>query len=101
MHIYSLQVWDWPRACNCQEGEIFPGFYFIYKRIAVEKKKKKKKRRWNRDQRTFKEIYYTIILLYFVRIESTKGDGDDLEKKYYNKVVESVAECFSQVLLRL
>lgn len=65
----------------------------------MEKKKKKKRGGGIEINERLKK--FTIRLYYFVRIESIKGDGDDLEKKYYNKVVESVAECFSQVLLRL
>lgn len=64
MHIYSLQVWDWPRACNCQEGEIFLALFYLREFVREEKKR----RRRNRDQRTFKEIYHTC---------ASKGDGDE------------------------
>lgn len=67
MHIYSLQVWDWPRACNCQEGEIFLALFYLREFVREEKKR----RRRNRDQRTFKEIYHTYILF------ASKEDGDE------------------------
>lgn len=67
VHIYSLQVWDWPRACNCQEGEIFLALFYLREFVREEKKR----RRRNRDQRTFKEIYHTYILF------ASKGDGDE------------------------
>lgn len=75
VHIYSLQVWDWPRACNCQEGEIFLALFYLREFVREEKKR----RRRNRDQRTFKEIYHTYITFCLHRKEMGMKN---LEKKY-------------------
>lgn len=71
MHIYSLRVWDWPRACNCQEGEIFLVLFSLRESRLVGRGQREEEEE-ERDQRTFKEIYDTYIAVFLVRIESTK-----------------------------
>lgn len=44
---------------------------------------------------------FTIRILLYFWFASKVQKNDDLEKKYRNKIVESVAECFNIVLLGL
>lgn len=98
MHIYSLRVWDWPRACNCQEGEIFLVLFCLREPRLVGGGKRGGGRGIEINERLKK---FTIRILLYFWFASKVQKNDDLGKKYRNKIVESVAKCFNIVLLGL
>lgn len=80
-------------------GRNFSRFIF-FKRIAVggEEEKRGGGRGIEINERLKK---FTIRILLYFWFASKVQKNDDLGKKYRNKIVESVAECFNIVLLGL
>lgn len=80
-------------------GRNFSRFIF-FKRIAVGGKGEKRGggRGIEINERLKK---FTIRILLYFWFASKVQKNDDLGKKYRNKIVESVAECFNIVLLGL
>lgn len=80
-------------------GRNFSRFIF-FKRIAVGREGEKRGggRGIEINERLKK---FTIRILLYFWFASKVQKNDDLGKKYRNKIVESVAECFNIVLLGL
>lgn len=75
--------------------------FILFKRIAVgggEGAKREGGRGIEINERLKK---FTIRILLYFWFASKVQKNDDLGKKYRNKIVESVAECFNIVLLGL
>lgn len=74
--------------------------FILFKRIAVDGEGEKRGggRGIEINERLKK---FTIRILLYFWFASKVQKNDDLGKKYRNKIVESVAECFNIVLLGL
>lgn len=79
-------------------GRNFSRFIF-FKRIAVSEGEKRGGGRGIEINERLKK--FTIRILLYFWFASKVQKNDDLGKKYRNKIVESVAECFNIVLLGL
>lgn len=79
-------------------GRNFSRFIF-FKRIAIGGREKRGGGRGIEINERLKK--FTIRILLYFWFASKVQKNDDLGKKYRNKIVESVAECFNIVLLGL
>lgn len=73
--------------------------FILFKRIAVGGGEKRGGGRGIEINERLKK--FTIRILLYFWFASKVQKNDDLGKKYRNKIVESVAECFNIVLLGL